>query len=57
MEKVKGIFCLNSNCKNYFEDNCMMMFEKDTVHISESGKCEDFEEGQYFAYTDKDIIS
>lgn len=23
MGKLPGIFCLNTDCKHYFEDNCM----------------------------------
>lgn len=48
--KLQSIFCLNVDCENYFEDNCMKIFEDNTVHISESGKCEDFKEGEYIGY-------
>lgn len=42
---VRGIFCLNSSCKHYFEDSCMHIFQKDTVSIDEDGKCTTFEIG------------
>ena len=48
--KVRGIFCLNSRCKNYFEDNCMKILETDTVNIDEEGKCCDFKLGQHIGY-------
>ena len=43
--RVRGIFCLNGNCKHYFEDNCMKILEDDSIDISEDGTCRSFEEG------------
>lgn len=57
MEKVRGIFCLNSRCQHYFEDNCTLILETDTVHISESGPCEDFKAGRNIGYADKTALS
>lgn len=54
--KVRGIYCLNSKCANYFEDNCMKILETDTVNIDEEGKCKDFKKGQYIAYADQSGI-
>ena len=56
MNKVRGIFCLNSKCKHYFEDNCMLIWETDTVHMSNEGKCEDFEAGQCIGYDDDSVL-
>lgn len=53
MNKVKGIFCLNSKCKHYFEDNCMLLLETGTVHVSIDGKCEDFKAGQHIGYAEQ----
>ncbi len=50
MSKVPGIFCLNSNCKHYFEDNCMKFFEENTLNVSYDGKCGDFEQGEHEGY-------
>lgn len=47
---VPGIFCLNTSCKHYFEDNCMKFFEKSTLNISADGNCEDFESGENEGY-------
>ena len=47
---VPGIFCLNTNCKHYFEDNCMKFFEKSTLNISVDGRCENFENGENEVY-------
>lgn len=57
MNKVRGIFCLNSKCKHYFEDNCMLIWETDTVHISSEGKCKDFEAGQHIGYADESALA
>lgn len=48
--KIPGIFCLNTNCKHYFEDNCTKFFEKSKLNISVDGKCEDFESGKNEGY-------
>lgn len=56
MDKVKGIFCLNSKCKHCFEENCMKIYEKGTVHISKKGNCSDFEEGEYIGYADQSAL-
>lgn len=53
MKKIRGIFCMNCNCKHYFEDNCMLIWETDTVHISSAGRCEDFESGKHIGYIDE----
>lgn len=50
MSKVPGIFCLNTDCKHYFEDNCMKFFKENTLNIAIDGKCDDFEPGQCEAY-------
>lgn len=57
MYKVRGIFCLNSKCKHYFEDNCMLIWETDTVHISSEGECEDFEAGQHIGYANESALA
>lgn len=49
-KKVAGVFCLNTKCKNYFEDNCMKLFENNTVHITADGRCEDFKSGRHIGY-------
>lgn len=41
---------MNSNCEHYFEDNCLLFYEKNTIQISKDGKCESFEEGINEAY-------
>jgi len=50
--KVRGIFCRNSKCKHYFEDNCMQILEKDTVAVNEDGMCETFELGVHIGYSE-----
>lgn len=50
INKVPGIFSLNTDFKHYFEDNCMKFFEENTLNISNDGKCEDFETGEYEEY-------
>ncbi len=47
---IRGIFCLNSECKHYFEDNCMHILEKDTISIGKDGKCDTFEKGIHPGY-------
>ena len=56
MEKVRGIFCLNSKCKNYFEDNCMLILKKDMLRISESGTCKDFQKGKNIDYSNNEKL-
>lgn len=48
--RIPGIFCLNSRCKHYFEDNCTEFFQKHHLNISNDGKCKDFEEGENDGY-------
>lgn len=57
MNKIKGIFCLNSKCKHYFEDNCMLIQETGTVHISNTRQCEDLESGEYIGYADQTALA
>lgn len=47
---VPGIFCMNSNCKHYFEDSCLLFYEKETIEISYEGKCNSFKKGINEAY-------
>lgn len=47
---VPGIFCLNTNCKHCFEDNCVKFFEESKLNISVDGNCEDFENGKNEGY-------
>ena len=47
---IRGIFCLNSKCKHYFENNCMHILEKDTISVNHDGKCETFESGIHIGY-------
>lgn len=56
MHKIKGIFCLNSKCKHYFEDNCMLIQETGTVHISNTGQCEDLKPGEHIGYADQSSL-
>lgn len=41
--KVRGIFCLNSKCKHYFEDSCVKILQDDSIDVSEGGRCVSFE--------------
>lgn len=50
MNRLPGIFCLNSDCKHYFEDNCMKFLAKSMLNISTDRKCSDFEKGEYEGY-------
>lgn len=43
------IHCRNSSCEHYFEDVCMINYEK-TVVVDENGKCETFEKGEHEGY-------
>jgi hypothetical protein len=43
--KVRGIFCLNSKCKHYFEDSCVKILENDSIDVSEDGRCVSFVPG------------
>ena len=57
MHKIKGVFCLNSKCKHYFEDSCMLIQETGTVNISKTGKCEEFVAGEYIGYADRSDLT
>lgn len=43
---MNDIFCLNSDCINYFEDMCL--FHK--ITIGEHGQCESFVKGENEIY-------
>ncbi|WP_113676104.1 hypothetical protein [Vallitalea guaymasensis] len=43
---VNFIMCTNSECKYYWEDMCTKNVGNEIVHIDDSGKCEDFEQGE-----------
>lgn len=45
MNKVRGVFCLNSSCKHYFEDSCVKILQDDSIDVSEDGRCVSFEAG------------
>ena len=53
MNRVRGIFCLNSNCKHYFETSCLKIFSDDSIDISEDGKCTSFEPGLCEGYREE----
>lgn len=57
MSKIPGIFCLNSDCKHYYEDNCVKFFERNTLNILSDGKCADFEKGEFEGYKREKEIS
>lgn len=57
MVRIPGIFCLNTDCKNYYEDNCMVFWEKNTLNISSHGACKDFEKGVFEGYKYADLES
>ena len=39
---IKGNFCANSKCKNYYEDNCMLTLSNEyNIRIDSDGKCMD----------------
>lgn len=40
-----NMMCQNSNCKYYWEDNCMRNINEERIEIDEEGKCETFEAG------------
>jgi hypothetical protein len=40
-----NMMCMNSDCKYYWEDNCMRNINEERIEIDENGKCETFEEG------------
>ena len=48
--RIPGIFCLNSGCKHYFEDNCTNFFQNHTLSISKNGMCAEFEERENKEY-------
>lgn len=48
--RIPGIFCLNSGCRHYFEDNCTKFFQNHTLSISKDRMCADFEEGENEGY-------
>lgn len=43
---MNRIFCISSNCVNYFEDMCLL----DEVEIGENRQCESFTEGENEIY-------
>lgn len=50
VSKVPGVFCLNSKCEHYFEDNCTLFLNANTLNITEDGKCKDFKSGENIGY-------
>lgn len=40
-----NMMCMNSECKHYWEDNCMKNINEERIEIDENGKCETFEKG------------
>lgn len=40
-----NMMCTNSNCVNYWEDNCMKNINEERIEINAEGICETFEEG------------
>lgn len=40
-----NMMCMNSECKYYWEDNCMRNMQEERIEINEEGKCETFEKG------------
>jgi len=44
------IFCTNSRCKYYFEDDCIKNLNNERVEINYDGKCETFEYGVFEGY-------
>lgn len=40
-----NMMCMNSNCKYYWEDNCMRNMNEERLEINEYGKCVTFVEG------------
>ena len=40
-----NMMCMNSKCKNYYEDNCMNNINEKRIEINGDGRCETFEEG------------
>ena len=48
------IFCGNNDCKYYWEDWCQRdMEDMKVIHINNSGKCDDFEQGECQYYKDE----
>lgn len=40
-----NMMCINSNCKHYWEDNCMKNMNEERLEIDANGQCITFEEG------------
>ena len=40
------IYCINSDCENYWEDSCTINLENKMVSLDGNGKCENFKEGK-----------
>lgn len=40
-----NMMCTNSDCKHYWEDNCMRNINEEQIEINAYGKCVTFEEG------------
>ena len=44
------IHCENTECKHYFEDNCILNLDRKMICIDREGKCESFEQGKNEGY-------
>lgn len=40
-----NMMCMNSECKHYFEDNCMRNIQEERIVINSYGQCKTFEKG------------
>jgi len=52
-------FCVNSKCKHYFEDCCMIYYDEDVENPEmQIGNeiCEKFEKGMHKAYEETRIV-
>lgn len=40
-----NMMCMNTECKHYWEDNCMKNLDEERIEIDADGKCTTFEKG------------
>jgi hypothetical protein len=45
-----NMMCMNSECKHYYEDNCMRNINEERIEIDENGQCLTFEKGRSELY-------
>jgi hypothetical protein len=51
-----NMMCTNSQCVNYWEDNCMKNINEERIEINEYGLCETFQPGISPMYAGQEVM-